>query len=146
MCKAEDTIKEWSLTLTEHYGVANWMHSNPYEIDGKKKKWHYLMDKIEIATGRKVMVTQNVQTDLDITYGAWGEIVDIILNPGEPLIGDEPIAELKYLPSYIHVKLHQTWATQLDGLEEGVILVEVSSKTFKITVSIRGQQHTHFVK
>ena len=43
------------------------MHSNPYEIDGKKKKWHYLLDKIEIAIGMKVMVTQNVQTDLDIT-------------------------------------------------------------------------------
>ena len=43
------------------------MHSNPYEIGGKKKKWHYLLDKIEIAIGMKVMVTQNVQTDLDIT-------------------------------------------------------------------------------
>ena len=56
----------------------------------------------------KVMVTQNVQTDLDITNGAQGEIVDMILNTDEPPLGDKPIVELKYLPSYILVKLHQT--------------------------------------
>ena len=67
VCKAEDIIERWSLTFKEYYGITNWMHSNPYEIDGKKKKWHYLLDKIEIAIGMKVMVTQNVQTDLDIT-------------------------------------------------------------------------------
>ena len=111
MCKAEDTIKGQSLTLAGCYGVANWVCSNLYEIDGKKKKWHNLLDKIKIAIGMKVMVTQNVQTDPNITNGAWGEIVDIILNPDEPPIGDEPIVELKYLPSYILMKLHWTQAT-----------------------------------
>lgn len=30
------------------------------------------------------MVTNNVETDLDITNGARGEIMDIVLHPDEP--------------------------------------------------------------
>ena len=51
--------------------------------------------------------TSNVQTDLDITNGARGTIVDIVLHPDEPLI-DENIIPLKYLPLYILVKLSHT--------------------------------------
>lgn len=80
------------------------------------------------------MVTQNVETNLDVTNGARGEIVDIILHPDEPLISDEPVVKLKYLPSYILVKMNRTRATQLDGLEASVIPVEVLTKSFKINV------------
>lgn len=71
----------------------------------------------------KVMVTENIETDLDVTNGARGEIVDIILDVDEPPIGDEPIVTLKELPAYILVKLHCTRATRLEGLNEGVISV-----------------------
>ena len=36
---------------------------------------------IEIAIGIKMMVTNNIETDLNITNGACGEIIDIILHP-----------------------------------------------------------------
>ena len=55
---------------------------------------------IQIAIGMKVMV-ENVETDLDITNGARGVIVDIILDPNEPPIGNDPIVTLKRLPAYI---------------------------------------------
>ena len=42
----------------------------------------------------KVMVTDNIETDLDITNGARGKIVDIILHPDEPPIGDLPVIKL----------------------------------------------------
>ncbi|KAJ7246448.1 hypothetical protein C8J57DRAFT_1360503 [Mycena rebaudengoi] len=60
----------------------------------------------------KVMVTDNIETDLDLTNGARGEIVDIVLDPDEPPIGDDPIVHLTKLPAYILVKLSRTRATQ----------------------------------
>ena len=51
--------------------------------------------RIEIALG---MVTNNVETDLDITNGARGEIVDIILHQDEQAVNtNSSIIQLKYL-------------------------------------------------
>jgi hypothetical protein len=58
--------------------------------------------------GMKVLVTDNVETDLDVTNGAWGEIFDIILHPDKPPPSDKPTVYLKYVPSYILVKLNRT--------------------------------------
>jgi hypothetical protein len=79
------------------------------------------------------MVTNNIETDLDITNGAQGEIVDIILHPDEPSFDHNQCKiYLKYLPSYILVKLLRTKATQLQGLPENVIPIEQSSTTYRI--------------
>ena len=51
----------------------------------------------------KVMVMDNIETDLDITNGARMEIVNIILHPDEPPIGDLPVIKLQCMPSYIHL-------------------------------------------
>jgi hypothetical protein len=61
----------------------------------------------------KVIVTDsdNVETDLDITNGARGEIVDIILHPDEPQFNrNDAVIKLKYLlpASYLLVKLTRT--------------------------------------
>lgn len=82
----------------------------------------------------KVMVTSNVKTDLDVTNGAHGEIVDIILHPNEPTLEDGPVVKLKYLPSYVLVKLMRTWASWLEGLDEGIIPVEVATQNFQMKV------------
>ena len=131
ICHAEDTINGRTLTLSEKYRLAT---RNPTE---KRRKRKDLPETVELARGMKVMVTNNVETDLDITNGARGEIVDIILHPDEPPLGDEPVMHLKYPPAYILVKLTRTRATRLEGLEETVIPVEVASATMQITVKIR---------
>ena len=65
--------------------------------------------RIEIAKGMKVLVTDNIKTDLDVTNGAQGEIADIILHPDEPPISDsDPVVYLQYVPAYILVKLSRT--------------------------------------
>ena len=46
----------------------------------------------------KVLVTNNIEMDLDVTNGARETIVDIVLHLDEPPLGDEPIVHLKYLP------------------------------------------------
>jgi hypothetical protein len=42
----------------------------------------------------KVMVTDNIETDLNITNGARGEIVDIVLHPDDPSINKSDSAEV----------------------------------------------------
>ena len=69
----------------------------------------------------KVLVTDNVETDLNVMDGTWGEIVDIILHSDELPIGNEPILWLKYLLAYILVKLAHTQASRLKGLDKAVI-------------------------
>jgi hypothetical protein len=85
---------------------------------------------VELAVGMKVMVTENVETDLDLTNGARGEIVSIVLHPDEPPPGDESVVTLKHLPAYVLIKLSWTRAMQLDGLDKNVIPVEMATRTF----------------
>ena len=51
------------------------------------------------------MVTANIKTDLNITNGARGKMMDIIVHPDEPPLGGDSIITLKYLSSYILVKM-----------------------------------------
>ncbi|KAJ3735203.1 hypothetical protein DFJ43DRAFT_1058664 [Lentinula guzmanii] len=92
VCTASNAVQKRPLTLIERYALAVRL--------GKKKSRKNLPDKIEIAVGAKVLVTRNIQTDLDITNGARGEIV-------------EGIVELKFLPLYILVKMARTRAENL---------------------------------
>jgi hypothetical protein len=46
------------------------------------------------------MVTENVEMDLDITNGACGEIVGIVLHEDEPPIAQGAVVKLRYLPAY----------------------------------------------
>ena len=96
----------------------------------------------------KVMVTQNVATDLDIMNGAQGTIVNIWLNPDEPpVVPGQPLIKLKHLLVCILVKLECTCATQLKDLEEFVIPVEPACKTYCITChTVNGTYVTHTVR
>jgi ATP-dependent exoDNAse (exonuclease V) alpha subunit len=90
--------------------------------------------EVKLAIGMKVMVTDNIETDLDITNGARGEIVDIILHPDEPPIGNSPVVHLQYVPSYVLVKLTRTRAAPLEGLQENVIPIEPAITTYRIKI------------
>ena len=79
ICTVEDHIGGRKLSLAEHYGV---VARNRIQEGGKQRqKSNDLSAAVEIAVGMKVMVTSNVETDLNVTNGACGEIVDIILHP-----------------------------------------------------------------
>ena len=82
----------------------------------------------------KVMVTQNVETDLDITNEAQGTIVGIKLHPDERMVSKRTsqYMELQHLPLYILVELQWTRATQLTGLEECIIPIEPRTQTFQV--------------
>jgi len=73
---------------------------------------------LELAIGMKVMLTDNIETELDMANGARGEVVDIVLHPDEPAYTDEAVAKLKYIPLFVLVKLNQTRASTLEGLDQ----------------------------
>jgi PIF1-like helicase len=128
ICPAEDRINNRRLSLAERYGVVTrGCKMNGDRSRKRRRRVNDLPDVVEIAVGMKVMVTENLETDLDVTNGARGEIVNIILHPDEPPIGDEPIITLQHLPSYILVKMDRTRATQLEGLDESIIPVQMAT-------------------
>lgn len=81
-----------------------------------------------------VMVISDIKTDLDITNGACSEILDIILHLDEATLENGPVVKLKYLSSYVLVKMTCTWASKLEGLDGGIILIEVATQNFQIQV------------
>ena len=134
LCPALDTIKGSPLTLEERYALAS-----PPKKGGRRRD-KGLPESIHLAIGMKVMVTNNLQTDLDITNGARGTITNIILNPDEPPLGEGPVITLKYLPESVLVKLSRTRAAALPNLEEGVIPIQrISTKT---QIRVRGKSQT----
>jgi hypothetical protein len=87
----------------------------------------------ELDRNRNWVVTDNIEADLDITNGARGEIIDIILDPDpeEPPLGDGPIVHLK-LPAYVLVKLSRTRASRLQGLGKCVIPIQPAEKAYHV--------------
>jgi hypothetical protein len=107
----------------------------------QRRRANDLPDTMQMAVSMKVMVTSNIETNLDVVNGAQCEIIVIILHPDEPPLGDDPIVALQYLPSYILVKLKQTHTGQLEGLNEDVIFVEVTTGNFQIKVKTNGGKY-----
>lgn len=124
---AEDRVKGRALTMRERVAVIGRMKTS-----GKRKRKD-LPEQIELAIGMKVMVTTNIQTDLDLANGARGEIVDIILHADEPACTD-PVVHLQHLPAYVLVKMSRTRASKLKDLASGVIPVEPTKCTMQIEV------------
>jgi len=88
---------------------------------------------VKLAIGMKVMVT-NVETDQDITNGAHGTIMDVILHPDETYSKEERDMVLKNVPLYLLVKLEHMRATPLKGLEAAVTSVELATKSMQVQV------------
>lgn len=100
-CPADDRIAGRPLSLVEQYSL----HASKSGADERRR----LADDVELAVGMKVMVTFNIQTELDIANGARGTIVDIVLHPDEPhLDASAPEVTLRYPPAYVLVKLERT--------------------------------------
>jgi len=138
VCHAEDTIANRHLSLRERYALAQRSSGD------RRRKRKDLPETIELAIGMKVMVTSNIATDLDITNGARGIVVDIILNPEEPPLEDGSIITLKYLPQCVLVKLSRTRAARLDGLDDGVIPIFPAKSSMQVTLGRKTKTVTRF--
>jgi ATP-dependent exoDNAse (exonuclease V) alpha subunit len=89
----------------------------------------------------KVVVTFNVETDLDIANGARGEIIKIVLDERETAFSPlAPIVELTYPPAYVLVKINRIKAVQLESLDKDIfkLLLVPLERTFTIA---HGREH-----
>ncbi|KIK75367.1 hypothetical protein PAXRUDRAFT_173071 [Paxillus rubicundulus Ve08.2h10] len=94
-----------------------------------------LPEIIELVVGMHMMVTRNLDTDLDITNGARGTIVNIVVDADESLSTDNNnLMHLCCPPMFVLVKMDKTRVTPLEGLQESIIPIEPISKSFRISV------------
>ncbi|KAG8701997.1 hypothetical protein FRC11_011758 [Ceratobasidium sp. 423] len=92
-----------------------------------------LPDVIYIAVGMKVMVTYNIETELDVANGARGTIVRIITgDSGTVEAGVNHLQELSRPPICVLVRLWRTKLEKLPGLDEGVIPIVPIRTQFKL--------------
>ncbi|KAI5824427.1 hypothetical protein K523DRAFT_356856 [Schizophyllum commune Tattone D] len=135
VCSAEDRANHRPLSLSERM----WMVQR--KKNGRTKK--DLPETLALAIDAKVLVARNLATDLEVTNGARGVIVDIVLDPDEPDTPSGSVVHLKYLPQYVLVKLDRTQAGKLEGLEEGVIPItpiELSRQIAGETIALKGRR------
>lgn len=96
---------------------------------------------VEFAKGMEVMVTFNVEADLDVTNGAHGHIVHIVLDENEPPIAEgADVVHLQYMLAYLLVQLDRT-KVELPGLPKGVIPLQTLTKSFNIKRPNAGTGH-----
>ena len=127
---AEDTISGRELTLEEKYVVAT--KRSGRDGDGHSDKGG-LAPVLMLAIGMKVMVTSNIETELDIANGARGKVVDIMLDKREPAHSEKDCrVKLQYPPVYVLVKLNRTKARVLEELEAGVVPIAAMKRTLMI--------------
>ncbi|KAL1743268.1 hypothetical protein HDZ31DRAFT_7278, partial [Schizophyllum fasciatum] len=101
ICPALDRRKSGrQLTLAERMVFAQHLRQK-----GVTKQ---LPRNVELAIGATVLVTQNIDTDLDITNGARGKVVSVILHPDEPEHAGMSVMKLLFPPSCILVKMDRT--------------------------------------
>lgn len=91
-----------------------------YKPKSQKDSDNKLPRVVELAVGAKVMVTFNVDTDLDLTNGARGVVHAIVLDEDEA-----PSICLRYQPKYILVRLDRTRVPRLTDLPERVVPMSV---------------------
>jgi hypothetical protein len=137
---ALDSISNRSLTLKERYIVAT-------QTTRSSNQNEKLPPMIEIAIGAKVMVTLNVDTDLDIANGARGTIHSIVVHSDEDLTpNSNNRVVLNRLPLYILVKFDRTRAPSLSTLDHGLIPIVPIAKTFSINVPSSHSRRSQFTR
>jgi hypothetical protein len=130
LCPAEDSVRGQPLTLEDRLEMAQ-KNKRARGQQGKQEK-SGLPDTVELAEGLEVLVTWNVQTDLDVTNGARGVITKIVLDPREPELSEAPKIVLTYPPAYVLVELQRTRAPALTGLPQGTIPIMPMEVQYKI--------------
>ncbi|KAI9566423.1 hypothetical protein HD554DRAFT_2115658, partial [Boletus coccyginus] len=117
ICPATDHIQGRLLSLAERFAMAS-------KIDSRRRKQDEhggLPDIVMLSVGMMIMVTFNIETDLDI------------LNEEESQFSmSDPVVRLSHTPAYVLVRMLNTKVTQLEGLDKGVIPIVPEKRTFTI--------------
>lgn len=135
----ECTLKGKPLDEATRYEFEKWVANR--KENGAKFPLH---EKLELAIGSQVMVTMNVDPDIDLANGTRAVVEKIILDPEEPPIGTEQRVHLRYLPLCVLVRVERTRCGRLSDLEENVIPIvpQILKHSFKSNVKTKKGSRT----
>lgn len=100
-------------------------------VDVTKSDSGGLSDVVPLAKGISVMVTYNIETELDIANGTRGVIERILIqdNTIDPILSDAATLVLTNPPMCVLVRLSRTKVSAISGLEAGVVpIVPIRTK------------------
>lgn len=121
---AHDTVKGETVSPAQRLAIA---------IHGKRQSQYKenagLMKEVELAIGMPVLVTSNIHTELDLTNGARGEVVGIVLCHS---LSPANVIHLQRPPQYVLVKFPHTRIPSLQGLEPNVVPIKPITKSFRV--------------
>jgi ATP-dependent exoDNAse (exonuclease V) alpha subunit len=83
--------------------------------------------------GMKAMVTFNVTTDVDLSNGSRGVILEVALDPREENQSNPGVHILTYPPAMVLFKPDNECRVQISGLPEGVIPIFPVERTFQVS-------------
>ena len=92
------------LSLSECWSLVHHMYKDNSH-SGCLKHQGGLESVVELAIRAKVIITTNLDTDINITNGAQGHIVGIWADPCEDSEQREAVQDMAYPPSCVLVKL-----------------------------------------
>ncbi|KAG9074974.1 hypothetical protein FRC06_010349 [Ceratobasidium sp. 370] len=125
LCLADDMIANRLVTIDGKYVNAKKKKTQKQADHGTWKDKANLPDMVKLAVGMQVMVTFNIETDLDVANRAQGVIEESFLTVGSIFRVNSPKYQgkvaLRYPPECILVRLNRTKAQRLPELAEGVI-------------------------
>ena len=76
---------------------------------------------VELAIGAKVIITTNLDTDIDIANGARGHIEGIWADPCKESESTDAVQDMMYPPSCVQVKFEQYRGPQIEELGDSTI-------------------------
>ncbi|QRV78090.1 hypothetical protein RhiJN_06105 [Ceratobasidium sp. AG-Ba] len=93
-----------------------------------------LPDWVELAVGMKVMVTVNVETELDVANGSQGVVIGLILDrrEDEEAIKQGSEVQLCYPTECVLIRLDRTKAVKIGSLDECVVPIFPMERRFDI--------------
>lgn len=127
---AEDTYCGRALTEYERLCAATKRPSaGRDDFSGKNG----LPEELELAVGMQVMITTNVETELDMANGSRGVIQRIIFDQRENIENqNDAVVRLAFPPECILIKLDRPTGIQLSGLECNVVPVVPFERRYTI--------------
>lgn len=117
----------WDSVITVDKQEADDLTKLEYVRHKLKHKKTSMSSRMQLAVGAEVLVTLNVDPDIDVANGSRAVVEKIVLHPDEPPFDLEQVVHLEHMPLYILVKLERTRAVHLPGLEPGVIPIQPHS-------------------
>lgn len=135
---AEDTYCGRALTDGEKHSLSAGKRSSASRdelLPGKNG----LLEELELAVGMQVMITTNVETELDMSNGSRGTVERIIFDRRENLAAkNDAIVRLSFPPECVLVKLDRQTGIQIPGLEKNVVPIVPFERRYVITAG-RGE-------